>query len=119
MQVLLCTLVALGVALAAGLDWPAAIAVAGALSLSSTAVASKLLVEQDELHETHGKLSLSILLFQDLAAVPFLILIPAMAPTANTGAYSTANFLFALAMGCIVCIFMLAAGRWLLRPLFH
>jgi len=117
LQVFLCTLIALGIAYFVNLDWPAAIAIAGALTLSSTAVASKQLVEQNELHQEHGKLSLSILLFQDLAAVPFLIVVPAMVGTeeANLGA----ELLTASLKGAVVFFGMLAAGRWLLRPLFH
>ena len=57
---------------------------AGALALSSTAVVIKQLAEQHELHTIQGRMSLSILLFQDLAAVLFLILIPAMAGPENS-----------------------------------
>lgn len=117
MQVAICTVIVIGIAHFAGLDWPAAIAVAGALSLSSTAVVIKQLIEQNELHAEHGKLSLSILLFQDLAAVPFLIIVPAMDPSGDSSISET--LLHALLMGGIVFIGMLAAGRWLLRPLFH
>lgn len=117
LQMLLCTSLAVGVGVAAGLDLPAAITIAGALSLSSTAVASKLLLEQGELHHNHGRLSLSILLFQDLAAVPFLILIPAL----GDGAQSAIGEILAesLIKGTFIFIVLLLAGRWLLRPLFH
>lgn len=117
MQVLLCTALALIVAKFAGLSWPAAIAVSGALALSSTAVATKLLVEQDELHQTHGKLSLAILLFQDLAAVPFLIVVPALAGSGQDSVVEV--LLLRIAIGTLIFLIMLAAGRWLLRPLFH
>lgn len=116
MQVLLCTLTALFIAKIAGLNWAAAIAVSGALALSSTAVATKQLIEQDELHQTHGKLSLAILLFQDLATVPFLIIVPALA---GTGGSVGAVLLERILIGTVIFLVMLAAGRWLLRPLFH
>lgn len=117
MQVILCTVIVLAISYMIGLSWPAAITIAGALTLSSTAVATKQLIEQDELHQEHGKLSLSILLFQDLAAVPFLIIVPALAPSADIPIGET--LLNALLMGAVVFLGMLAAGRWLLRPLFH
>lgn len=116
LQVGICTVIVLGLARWVGLDWPAAIAVAGALSLSSTAVAVKQLIEQNEIHQEHGKLSLSILLFQDLAAVPFLIIVPSLAGTSEALGESLLN---AALMGTIVFVGMLALGRWFLRPLFH
>lgn len=118
MQVLICTGIALGVSLFCGISLPASIAISGAIALSSTAIGTKQLIEQDELHQPHGKLSLSILLFQDLAAVPFLIIIPAMAAT-NTNDSITQQLLIRLVIGAGIFIVMLAAGRWLLRPVFH
>lgn len=118
MQVLLCTGTAMLIAKWAGLDWPAAFVVAGALSLSSTAVATKLLVEQDELHQSHGKLSLAILLFQDLAAVPFLIIVPALAGTTSDNSI-VRELLTRSGIGILIFLLMLASGRWFLRPLFH
>jgi CPA2 family monovalent cation:H+ antiporter-2 len=117
LQVLTCTALAISAAYYFGLPWPAIIAVAGSLALSSTAVVTKQLIEQDELHQEHGKLCLSILLFQDLAAVPFLIIVPSMADTQGTPLSEA--LLHALLMGGVVFVVMLAAGRWLLRPLFH
>jgi CPA2 family monovalent cation:H+ antiporter-2 len=117
LQMLFCTVLALGICLSIGLTLPAAITVAGALALSSTAVAIKLLVEQGELHHSHGRLSLSILLFQDLAAVLFLILIPALGSGDSNG---IGTVLFAsLVKGILVFVLMLLAGRWVLRPLFQ
>lgn len=118
LQVAICTGIALGASMFLGTPLPASIAIAGALALSSTAIATKLLIEQDELQQPHGKLSLSILLFQDLAAVPFLIIIPAMAVTTG-GDSITYTLLQRLLMGTVIFFVMLAAGRWLLRPLFH
>ncbi|MGE3318313.1 MAG: monovalent cation:proton antiporter-2 (CPA2) family protein [Candidatus Berkiella sp.] len=117
MQVLLCTGLALIVAKLVGLGWPAAIAVSGALALSSTAVVTKQLVEQDELHQPHGKLSLAILLFQDLAAVPFLIVVPALAGSGDDSLVEVLGM--RILIGTVIFLVMLAAGRWLLRPVFH
>lgn len=117
-QVVLCSLLTIGISIWAGLSLESAIALAGALSLSSTAVVTKQLIEQNELHQPHGKLILSILLFQDLAAVPFLIIVPASAPGSSDVALSE-QLLTATLMGGVVVLAMVAAGRWLLRPLFH
>lgn len=119
LQVTICTAIALGISLFYGINLGGSIAIAGALALSSTAIATKLLVERDELQQPHGKLSLSILLFQDLAAVPFLIIIPAMSSTTGDNDSITFALLQTLFAGTVIFFLMLAAGRWLLRPLFH
>jgi CPA2 family monovalent cation:H+ antiporter-2 len=62
----------------AGLSWLAGIAFGGALAMSSTAILSKLLTERGELDATHGREVIGVLLFQDIAVVPLLVLIPAL-----------------------------------------
>lgn len=61
------------------MSWKAAFALGGALSMSSTAIVSKMLTEKLELESPHGRQIISVLLFQDLAVVPLLILVPALA----------------------------------------
>jgi CPA2 family monovalent cation:H+ antiporter-2 len=61
-----------------GLDWRAAIALGAALAMSSTAIVGKLLAERLELESEHGRRVMGVLLFQDLAVVPLLVLIPAL-----------------------------------------
>lgn len=122
LQVVLCSVLTIIISRFLGMGWPASVSIAGALSLSSTAVVTKLLLERDELHTEPGKLSLSILLFQDLAAVFFLILVPALseAPTAQAvEAKSHLAFAKEFGMGLLIFLVMLGLGRWLLRPLFH
>ena len=79
---LLATLVTLLFAFAApadwGLGWQTALALSGALAMSSTAIVVKLMVERIELESEHGKRVMGVLLFQDLAVVPLLVLIPAL-----------------------------------------
>ena len=62
----------------AAIDWRAGLALGGALSMSSTAVLSRLLGERLELESRHGREVMGVLLFQDLAVVPLLILVPAI-----------------------------------------
>jgi CPA2 family monovalent cation:H+ antiporter-2 len=63
------------------IGWQAALALGGALAMSSTAIVSKMLTERLELESEHGRRIIGILLFQDLAVVPLLILIPSLAPS--------------------------------------
>ncbi|HEY8357996.1 MAG TPA: monovalent cation:proton antiporter-2 (CPA2) family protein, partial [Ramlibacter sp.] len=60
------------------LSWRSAIALSGALAMSSTAIVVKLLADRLELESEHGKRVMGVLLFQDLAVVPLLVLIPAL-----------------------------------------
>jgi monovalent cation:H+ antiporter-2, CPA2 family len=71
----------------AGFSLPTAFVVGGALTMSSTAIVSKVLMERVDLNSRHGRLSIGILLFQDLAVIPILVLIPALG--AQTGNLAT------------------------------
>ena len=61
-----------------GLSWQAAVALGGALAMSSTAIVVKLMSERLELESEHGRRVMAVLLLQDLAVVPLLVLIPAL-----------------------------------------
>ena len=61
-----------------GLNWQSSIALGGALAMSSTAIVVKMMAERLELDTEHGKRVMGILLFQDLAVVPLLVLIPTL-----------------------------------------
>jgi CPA2 family monovalent cation:H+ antiporter-2 len=60
------------------MNWQTALALSGAVAMSSTAIVVKLLAERVELESEHGKRVMGVLLFQDLAVVPLLVLIPAL-----------------------------------------
>ncbi len=60
------------------ISWQGSFALGGALAMSSTAIVSKMLTERLELESPHGRKIIGILLFQDLAVVPLLILIPSL-----------------------------------------
>ena len=90
---------------------------ASALALSSTAIVSKELTQSNEIRSRQGQLAISVLLFQDIAAVIFLIMIPAMI---GGGSGSVASSLgYTLAEGVVFVVFMLAIGKWILPLLFH
>ncbi len=100
-----------------GLSWLTAIVIGGALSMSSTAIILQQLTENAELNRTHGRLAFSMLLFQDLAFVPFLALASALVSTG--GHFQLRQAALAVVGGVLAIGVVLAAGRWLLRPLFH
>ncbi len=105
------------IARALGLPWLTAIVVGGAVSMSSTAILLAQLTERSELNRTHGRLAFSMLLFQDLAFVPFLALASALA--SGHGQFHVESSVLAVVGGIVAIVAVLAAGRWLLRPLFH
>ena len=100
-----------------GFEWLPAIVVGGALSMSSTTIILHQLTERAELNRTHGRLAFSMLLFQDLAFVPFLALASALA--AGDKHFQLSDMALAVIGGVLAVVVVLAAGRWLLRPLFH
>ncbi|MEO7775269.1 MAG: cation:proton antiporter [Steroidobacteraceae bacterium] len=101
-----------------GLDWPAAITVGGAVSMSSTAIVMRQLTDQAEANRSHGRLAFAVLLFQDLAFVPLLAMATALgAATAEHSGFSSDSFLRTLAFGGIALIVVVFVGRRLLRPL--
>jgi monovalent cation:H+ antiporter-2, CPA2 family len=65
------------------MNWQTALALSGAIAMSSTAIVVKLLSERLELDSEHGKRIMGVLLFQDLAVVPLLVLIPALGSPAD------------------------------------
>ena len=66
------------------MNWQTALALSGAIAMSSTAIVVKLLSERLEMDSEHGKRIMGVLLFQDLAVVPLLVLIPALGAPADT-----------------------------------
>jgi CPA2 family monovalent cation:H+ antiporter-2 len=116
-QVLVSCAVFGAVAWWAGVSVEGSMVIGGMLALSSTAIAMKLLIEQLEQSSRHGRAALGVLLFQDLVVVPFLILIPALGGAAQESAWFTLGSV--LLKSALVLAAIMAAGRWLLRPLFH
>jgi CPA2 family monovalent cation:H+ antiporter-2 len=100
-----------------GVDLLAAVALGGAVAVSSTAIIVQQLTEQSEINRTHGRVAFSVLLFQDLAFVPFLVLAGALA--AGSLDFSAARVGTAVALGTLAVGFVLLVGRYALRPLFH
>lgn len=104
---------------AAGLDTNTNIVVACAFALSSTAIVIKQLTEQTEIQSRHGRAAVGILIFQDIMAIPLLILIPALAMSNPEDNALAISLLIAFAKGIVIVVVMHAIGRYLLRPLFN
>ncbi len=115
-QVLLCTLALFGVALAFGIAWKTALVAALGLSLSSTAIALQVMNERAMLPTTTGQKSLSILLFQDIAAIPMLALIPLFGVVAAKSANTAMSPWLRAAMIVGVIVAVIFGGRVLVRP---
>ncbi len=100
-----------------GFAWGPAVIIGGMLALSSTAIVIKQLTEAGALNHRRTEMAISILLFQDLAVVPFLIAIPLMSSEQNI---SLATALIqALIKGVLVVILLLSAGKWVLPWIFR
>jgi monovalent cation:H+ antiporter-2, CPA2 family len=107
-----------GVARLFGVPLVAAVVIGAAVAMSSTAIILHQLTDRGELNRTHGRLAFSMLLFQDLAVVPFLALASQLDRAAGTF-FSLESSLLPAAGAVLAVAVVLAAGRWLLRPLFH
>jgi monovalent cation:H+ antiporter-2, CPA2 family len=115
-QVAITLLVVMGVALLLGVPWQGALVLGGALAMSSTAILAKLLAERFELNTEHGRQIIGILLFQDIAVVPLLIIIPALAAPASEMAASIG---WAMLKAAAVLTLLLFAGQRVMRAWFH
>jgi CPA2 family monovalent cation:H+ antiporter-2 len=92
-----------------------AVVIGGAVAMSSTAIIIAQLTEQSENNRAHGRLAVAICLFQDLTFPLLLALISALSGANDA---TTSHILSAIGIAAIALLLVLAAGRWLLRPLF-
>jgi glutathione-regulated potassium-efflux system protein KefB len=118
-QLALTAMVIGGLAVATGLATWRAAAIAGlALALSATAIALEILEERGDLHLAYGQRAFAILLFQDMAVVPLIALLPLLAPGgADHGDVAGAAVSVALVAAAIAAV--VVTGRYLLNPLFR
>ncbi|MEO8459903.1 MAG: monovalent cation:proton antiporter-2 (CPA2) family protein [Dokdonella sp.] len=100
-----------------GLGWKAALIVGLGLALSSTAIDLQVLAERKELTSAHGRLAFALLLFQDVAAIPILALIPLLASQQESVGFAAHAIEVLKVIGLIAAVAI--GGRYLLRPLFR
>ncbi len=99
-----------------GIGLTGAFALGGALAMSSTAITMKLLAERIELETEHGKRIVGVLLFQDLAVVPLLVIVPALAQQPEHLAPAL-GWAMLKAVGLLTVL--LVGGQWVLRRWLH
>lgn len=116
LQVVITTLIIMGLAVSYGMTWKAALFLGIGLSMSSTALVLQSLAEKNQLTARHGRDSFSILLFQDLAVIPILAIMPALA----SGVESSESFQWQKVALPLLFIFgFVFVGRMLLKPAFN
>jgi len=116
-QVLVTSVVIAVVAAVAGLPVETAIVIGGALALSSTALVLQVLIDRGELPDRFGRAAFSVLLLQDLAVVPLLVLVPLLARSGGGALPLLQAIGFAAVQAVIVVGVVVLAGRFVLRPL--
>jgi len=102
-------------AIGAGLSWREAIIVGGVCAMSSTAIVSRFLSENRQLHSDYGRHVMGVLLFQDIAVIPLVVLIPALV---LPGDEIAAAIGVALVKAAVVLAVVLFVGQRVMRPLF-
>lgn len=117
-QVTLTTLIVGIIAWLAGLSPAAAFVVGAVFAQSSSTIIGSQLSEQGEENSTHGRLGLAMSVFQDVTAVPFLVIIPVLGVGAGMDALGGALG-WAMVKALVAVALVLFLGRWLLRPLFQ
>lgn len=127
LQVLLTTGILTAIGLRLGYDWRSTLTVSMALSLSSTALVLQMLQEKNLLKTAEGETSFAVLLFQDIAVIPILIIIPLLAIHASTipvNPHETALIMhmpkweYALLVACVIGAVILC-GHYLSKHLFY
>lgn len=128
LQVILTTLAIAGIALLFGFSWQIGVAMGLILSLSSTAIALQILGEKNLMQTEGGKASFAVLLFQDIAVIPIIALLPLLTSQGSEPLKATEdsrNFIDALpqwqqalvVIGVIIGLILI--GRYLMRPVFR
>jgi monovalent cation:H+ antiporter-2, CPA2 family len=115
-QVVLTTVVVAGCAWLLGLSPAAAFVVGAVFAQSSTTIIARQLSEQKEDQSRHGRVGTALSVFQDVTAVPFIVIIPVLGVAA--GGEIAGALALALAKGILAFVLVFLVGRWLLRPLF-
>ncbi len=116
LQVIITVLALFAMLMAAGAQWSPAFAIATAFSMSSTAIVMRMLADRLELETPHGRTAVGVLLFQDLAVVPFLIVIPALGREDVGLGYALG---LAALKAAVVLGVLLFPGQRLMRAWFH
>jgi len=116
LQVVVSMALVAGLVMLFGVSWQLGIALGGVFAMSSTAVITKLLAERMQLDSAHGREIMGVLLFQDLAVVPLLVIIPSLTQPPEKLAVLLG---IALLKAVVVLAVILVFGQRLMRKWFH
>ena len=100
-------------------DWRGAVVAGVALAMSATAIALEILEERGQLQQDYGQRAFAILLFQDMAVVPLLAVLPLLAQAGESNHADVGNGLRAVALIVGAILLIVVAGRYLLNPFFR
>jgi glutathione-regulated potassium-efflux system protein KefB len=117
LQISACSLGLTSVGLVYGYSWQVSFVCAAGFVLTSTAIVMQLLGDRGDIAQPRGQKIISILLFEDLLIVPLLAIVAFIAP--NHVVESTSTRLQSIGIGLISIAGLIAAGYWLLNPLFR
>lgn len=117
LQIIACSVGLTGVGLVYGYSWQVSFVCAAGFVLTSTAIVMQLLGDRGDIAQPRGQKIVSILLFEDLLIVPLLAIVAFIAP--NHVVESTSVRLQNIGIGLISIAGLIAAGYWLLNPLFR
>lgn len=115
LQVGITMLSVMGILMLTGVPFTWAFAVSGALAMSSTAIVSRILSEKAELGQAHGQMAMGVLLMQDIAVVPLMILIPALAGGGDGNIWAALGLAFVkmlLTLGLLFFVGSKIMSRW-------
>lgn len=116
LQVGITMLSVMGILMLMGVPFNWAFAVSGALAMSSTAIVSRILSEKTELGQPHGQMIMGVLLMQDIAVVPLMILIPALSGNGGEGslwaALGLAGLKMLITLGVLFVVGSKVMSRW-------
>lgn len=118
-QVVLTTAVIGAASWSMGLPPATAFVIGAVFAQSSTTIISKQLAEQGEEHSRHGRLGVAMSVFQDVTAVPFVVIIPVLSVIDDDAGVLFEALGWAVVKAVIAFLLVFVLGRWLLRPLFH
>lgn len=117
LQIIACSVGLTGVGLVYGYSWQVSFVCAAGFVLTSTAIVMQLLGDRGDIAQPRGQKIVSILLFEDLLIVPLLAIVAFIAP--NHVVETTSARLQSISMGLLAIAGLIAAGYWLLNPLFR
>lgn len=114
-QVVLTMLVTMVLASLLGITWQGGLALGGIVAMSSTAIIARLLSERLEVHTPHGRQIMGVLLFQDIAVVPLMILLPSLVSSQSSIGLELG---LALSKTLVALVLIFILGKKLIQPLF-